>query len=346
MRTFAVFSGFLGSGKTTTMMALAAHDPQTAMISNDLGGKGLADNRLAQLAGLRASELTGECICYQTENLVERLDSLFAQDCQLVISDIPGFGVGALEHVYHTLNEKYPGRYALAPFTVLTEPHVVAQLQAGGGDLGYILDTQLREADLIVLNKIDLISQAEQAQTMAWLAERYPQAQVVAVSAQTGAGIPALHRLLLEGKASLHRPDIGYGGDAMTRAMGQLSEYYIQYHTIVCCNDFDGNAYLEALGGAVQAQTKQAGWEIPHLKLLAWSPEGSYAKYDLIGVDRALQCVHRLPEPVTELAVVLNASAKCPPSLLDSILTGAVEQTAEAFQLENTLFQKECFGMG
>ena len=48
MKKFAVFSGFLGSGKTTTMMALTdyytAHHGRAAMISNDLGhGVTLAD---------------------------------------------------------------------------------------------------------------------------------------------------------------------------------------------------------------------------------------------------------------------------------------------------------------
>ncbi len=346
MKTFAVFSGFLGSGKTTTMMALTTHDQNTSMISNDLGGKGLADNKLAQLAGCRASELTGDCICYMTETLVERLDSLFHDGCQLVISDIPGFGVGALEHVYHTLNEKYNGRYRLAPFTVLTEPYVVETLQNGGGDLGYILDTQLREADLIVLNKIDLISDTQKEQILSWLEETYPQAQRVAVSALTGEGIAQLHKLLMEHEASLHHPDIGYGGPAFAGAMGQMSEYYIQYHTVVCCNDFDGNAYLEAIGKGVQEQIREHGYEIPHLKLLAWDPEGGYAKLDLIGTDREIQCVHRLAKNVTELAAVLNASAKCPAGLLDQIITGAVEKVSIEFQLENAIFKKECFGMG
>ena len=56
MRKFAVFSGFLGAGKTTTMMALTKHltenNVKAAMISNDLGsGVNLADNRYAQLCG-------------------------------------------------------------------------------------------------------------------------------------------------------------------------------------------------------------------------------------------------------------------------------------------------------
>ena len=67
MKKFAVFSGFLGSGKTTTMMALtrffSAHHGKAAMISNDLGQQSLADHKLAALSGCNASELTGSCIC-------------------------------------------------------------------------------------------------------------------------------------------------------------------------------------------------------------------------------------------------------------------------------------------
>ena len=162
MKKFAVFSGFLGSGKTTAMMALTKYTCEghgkTAMISNDLGhGVSLADNRFACLSGCNASEMTDECICYQNENLADRLNSLYADDCELVISDIPGFGVGALEHVYHGLTEKFPGEYELAPFTVLVEPTTVELLRTGkSGDMEYLYNTQLVEADLIVLNKTDL----------------------------------------------------------------------------------------------------------------------------------------------------------------------------------------------
>ncbi len=59
MGRIAVFSGFLGAGKTTTMMALTdwinAHGGLAAMISNDLGGPGLADNRFALLSGCKSS---------------------------------------------------------------------------------------------------------------------------------------------------------------------------------------------------------------------------------------------------------------------------------------------------
>ena len=74
MKKFAVFSGFLGSGKTTTMMALtkyySEHHAGAAMISNDLGhGVSLADNKLARLSGCNASQISEDCICYVNEKL-------------------------------------------------------------------------------------------------------------------------------------------------------------------------------------------------------------------------------------------------------------------------------------
>lgn len=343
MRKFAVFSGFLGSGKTTAMMALAKKGSKTAMITNDLGGKGLADHKLAELRRCNAAEITGDCICYQTETLVENLDRLFReQGCELVISDIPGFGVGALDHVYHTLGEKYPGQYELAPFTVLVEPRTVDMLRENGGsDLAYILHNQMVEADLLVLNKCDLLDAASRAAAVEYLRKTYPQAEMVTISAVTGEGLETLYRALTEGKASMHRPDIGYGGAAFTKIMGQVCEYNLQYYATVCCDDFDGNDYLLSLAEAVQERVGALQARIPHMKLLAWKPEGEYGKVDLLDIDRPAEVNASFCSSCTELAVVLNASAFGPGNGLDAAITAAVEQVSRQYQLDLVIYRKE-----
>ena len=352
MKNFAVFSGFLGSGKTTTMMALTKfftqHHGKAAMISNDLGNQNLADNKLAQLSGCNASELTGNCICYMTETLVQRLDKLFDSDgCRVVIADIPGVGGGALEHVNHTLNRDYIGRYQLAPFTVLTEPRTVQLLRENrGGDLTYILNTQMLEADLIVLNKCDLLSECEKQDMLSWLEANYPEARAIGISALTGEGLEDLSQALIRGTASLHLPEIGYGGPEFGFAMGKMCEFYCQYYAAVCCNDFGGNDYLMALANRIQADVEAAGCDIPHLKLLAWEPEGDYGKVDLLGVNRPIEVTREFSRPCTELAVMLNASAACPSGMLDAIMTAAMEEISQEFNLTMMIFKKECFGMG
>ena len=346
MRKFAVFSGFLGSGKTSTMMALTEHynkyHGKAAMITNDLGGAGLADHRLAKLRGCNASEITNDCICYKNEELMAQLSRLYDEGCELVISDIPGFGVGALEHVYHGLMEKFPGQCELAPFTVLVEPKTVQTLMAGfEEDLAYILKTQLVEADLILLNKCDTISAAEKTRLAAWLKESYPRAELICISALMGENLEALSQALTDNTASMHRPDIGYGGEAFSKIMGQVCEYNIQYFATVCCNDFDGNAYLSALAEGIKAAVSARNAAMPHMKLLAWEPEGEYAKADMMGCDRAVEINQRFSQPCTELAVVLNSSAFGNKEELDIALTETIKKISDDYQLELNIFKKE-----
>ncbi len=352
MKKFAVFSGFLGSGKTTTMMALAKYYTEkhgkAAMISNDLGhGVSLADNRLARLSGVNASEITDNCICYVNEQLADRLEACYEDGCDLVFSDIPGFGVGALEHVYHGLAEKWPGRFALAPFTVLVEPRAVELLRTGRDDgLRYLYDAQLMEADLIVLNKCDLIGEERKKAELGWLREHYPLADTAAISARTGEGLEELSRALMEGEASMRRPDIGYGGKEFRRAMKKISEFYLQYRAVVCCDDFDGDAYLLDMAEKVREDIRGSGNEIPHLKLLAWDQEGDYGKADLIGTDRSIEITHRFTKPCRDIAVLLNASAACPPDKLEEIIAGAAKSVSDAYRLELMIFKSESMGMG
>lgn len=347
-----MISGFLGSGKTTLMMALtqteAAQAAGTAMISNDLGaGVLLADHKLAQLAGCAASQITDECICFCHDVLTERLNACYARGCELVLSDIPGFGVGAQEHVYHGLTAAFPGQFELAPFTVLIEPRNLELLRAGrAGDMGFILDAQLREADLIVLSKCELLEEPAREEALAWLAERYPWTEQLAVSAKSGEGLDALNRALREGKASLRRPEIDYEADGLQNAMGSLSEYYLQYRALVCCDDFDGSAYLLDLAEEIRRAIRGAGHEVPHLKLLAWGPEGDYGKADLLGVDRPIELSRPFARPCTDLAVLLNTSAACPDETLNRLLGEAVKAVSDRYQLELTVFKKDHFGLG
>ena len=352
MRKFAVFSGFLGSGKTTTMMALTryftVHHGKAAMISNDLGeGVMLADDRLARLSGVNASQITDECICFCHDVLTDRLNAYFDSGCDLVVSDIPGFGVGALEHVYHGLSKEYPDAFELGPFTVLIEPRNAALLRSGqGGDMAYILRAQLMEADLIVLNKCDLLDAAELEADKAWLAEHYPQARVITISAVTGDGLEELSQALMQGRASMQHPDIDYDDEDLQNAMDQLTEYYLEYVAQVCCNEVDGTEYLSDIAHMVQAELQAGGYEIPHMKLLAWEAEGDYGKVDLLGVDRPIEITRRFQRPCTDIAVVLNANAACPAKELDEIILGAAKAASQMYQLEIKLFKKECFNLG
>ena len=243
--------------------------------------------------------------------------------------------------------KNYAGFCALAPFTVLVEPRSVDILRSGsGGDMEYILRAQLMEADLIVLNKRDLLSPTELSACLDWLGENYPEAEVISISALTGEGMEELSLALKNGVASLRLPDIGYGGAAFGKAMGQISEFYMQYYATVCCDDFDGSAYLMELGRSIQQSLSERGRDIPHLKLLAWDSEGDYGKADLLGVARDIVLTKDFENPCTEISVMLNASADCPAAELEPIMDEAIDEVSARFNLELMLYKRQCFDMG
>ena len=189
-------------------------------------------------------------------------------------------------------------------------------------------------------------SRAQREADICWLKEHYPEAAVLPVCARNGEGLEALSQALTQGQASMRRPDIGYGGAAFRHAMGKISEFYIQYRAVVCCKDFDGNAYLLDTARAVQGKIREAGQRIPHLKLLAWEPEGDFGKVDLIGTEREIEVTRRFERPCTDIAVLLNASAACPVDTLEEILVSAMHSVSDRYQLELTVFKKEGLAMG
>lgn len=121
---YMVTSGFLGSGKTTSMIAFANSINRrglghAAILANDLGASNIVDAEFTATTGITTLPISGNCICYQHENLVDKLHQLEDSGADIIFSDIPGCGIGALDHVYLELDDKEKGQFALMPFLSL-----------------------------------------------------------------------------------------------------------------------------------------------------------------------------------------------------------------------------------
>ena len=90
-----VVSGFLGAGKTTTMLALTryinGHGKKAAIIANDLGASNIIDAEYSSRYDVEVTPLAGTCICYAGEALIERIERLNKVPKDIVMSDIPGW---------------------------------------------------------------------------------------------------------------------------------------------------------------------------------------------------------------------------------------------------------------
>lgn len=356
-RKFMVVSGFLGSGKTTSMIQFADYlyhqDKKAAIISNDLGAKNLVDAIYTSLAGCCSTAMPGECICYTTEALVDKIKRLSdVEHADLVMSDIPGCGVGALDHVYFKLNREYPDDFELAPFTVVCDPERLRAIMPEHADINlpeemnYLFRTQLLEADVIVLNKIDTITEEEKKKCVEFLNEEYKDIPVFTISAREKSGIGELVDYLMTHQARLVDVDTGYGGEEFCAAEAKLSWYDCRFF-VKKSEQFDGNQFVEDYTEVIRKKIKEHGKNIPHLKIYLSSveEETDFAKVSLVGIDYETEHDHKLGKAYEKYTCTVNVRAACESDLLDVLMKEALDEMKEKYELECRVYATECFGM-
>lgn len=352
---YMVTSGFLGAGKTTAMIAFSERinrRGKAAILANDLGAGNIVDAEFTAMTDVLTTCIGGNCICYQHENLVDKLRQLRALGAEVIFSDIPGCGIGALDHVYLQLEVREPGEFDLLPFTCIVDPERLRMIMPEEARIGlpkemrFLLDAQLLEADLIVLNKIDLLTPAEQKKCMGFLHASYPDTPVLAMSARTGEGVDVVVDYLLSHRSSASHKEIGYGSEAFVAAERLLS-WYNRRAYFEQKEDWatDFNAVLTDLFEAIRSGLRANGANVPHLKAFASGIGSDYFKASLLGVDYDIEFDSRLAQPYSAISVILNARAAEDSQVMAAVVDDAIEETAEKYGLRVRTFFMETFGM-
>ena len=355
-KRFMVVSGFLGAGKTTTMVALTEYinsiGKHAAIIANDLGANYIIDAEYSSRQNVEVTPIGGDCICYIPDTLIERINRLNKEPKDIVMSDIPGCGIGALDHVYGNLDKNHKDEFTLAPFTVIADPERLRMIMPEQADINlpeelkFLLDAQLREADCIVLNKTDLMSEEEVARYVKFLQEACPGIPVFPISAKEKTGLEALADYVLTAESRVNITDIGYGGPEFISADKKMS--WFNRNVFITSKDgieFDGNQLVDDVIDEIRDGLIANKRNVPHLKTFAVGKENDYGKASLIGVDYDIIHDQELKENTSKLQLVINARAVCESDLLLDIVDEAFEVIAEKYNVKVKLFFNECFGM-
>lgn len=360
---YMIVSGFLGAGKTTTMIAMARNinarlkemgeDGHSAIIANDLGAKNLVDADFTRTADVDITEITGDCICYATEDLVTSIKRLADAGANIVMSDIPGAGVGALDHVYITLKDEYPREFDLLPLTCLVDPIRLRMILPEGSredihlpeEMRFLLNAQLLEADLIVLNKIDLIGEEELQADLDFIRRAYPDIPVLAISARTGEGIPELVDYVLSHKATAEPRELGLDSEEFDAAEAQMCWYNRRFFAKERDEkNIDFNVVVEDFMEAIRDGLIEAKRNVPHLKLFAAGEGDDFVKCSIVGIDYDLEFERKLQKDYTAIAIIVNARATCESETFGEIVEDAMDVIKEKHNLKCNVIFTECFG--
>ncbi|MGI6226274.1 MAG: CobW family GTP-binding protein [Zhaonellaceae bacterium] len=191
----SIISGFLGSGKTTLVSALAKilvedYGKKVLLIVNDVGEIGI-DGQLMKEFTTDVYELYGGCICGHLPNLIHILQEApekYPVDHVLVEAS----GIAKPSNFVHTIIN-------YGPETMKTKVLALADAQRWlelYDVLEPLLESQIKSADLIIINKIDLVTEAELGQVKEALINLNPKAQVEKISAHNPQDIAKLAEVI------------------------------------------------------------------------------------------------------------------------------------------------------
>lgn len=339
---YIMIGGFLGAGKTTAMGRLARHltdqGLRVGLITNDQAG-GLVDTQLMRHQGFATEEIAGGCFCCRFNTLVDAAARLTeATRPDVFIAEPVGSCTDLVATVTYPLRRMYGADFTIAPLSVLVDPiraRRILGLDAGGNfssKVAYIYKKQLEEADVIVINKQELLSPAQLTELVDALETTFPDSFVITASARDQTGLSAWFDILTQETQGTHAPmEMDYAVYADGEALlGWLNATL----TLTAEEEFDANDFLRALAADLQTRLQKAYAEVAHLKM-TYSPDdgiaGEIASVNLVRNDNAPESGMMLDEPSTGGQLILNLRAETDPEILHSALLASLESVAPTF---------------
>ena len=141
--------------------------PAGRVITNDQSVN-LVDTARVRAAGFPVQEITGGCFCCKFDTLVEASRQLTRSTApDVLIAEPVGSCTDLMATVGYPLRQLYGDDYDLSPLSVLVDPIRCARILgiADGRNFSekvlYVYRKQLEEAELLVINKVDLLTAAD-----------------------------------------------------------------------------------------------------------------------------------------------------------------------------------------
>jgi len=161
-----IVGGYLGAGKTTLVNHLLRHADglRLAILVNEFGALPI-DEDLIEAQDDDIISIAGGCVCCS-----------YGNDLTLALIELAALDV-ALPGAIAASTSLLQG-FALDGIVVLTNAETI-QDQARDPYVGDTIERQLNDADLIILNKTDLVSDDEGTRTKRWLSEQAKDAEIV-----------------------------------------------------------------------------------------------------------------------------------------------------------------------
>jgi Ni2+-binding GTPase involved in maturation of urease and hydrogenase len=348
-----MIGGFLGAGKTTTIARLASHfraeGKNVAIVTNDQAAD-LVDTLMLRSQGFNVGEVAGSCFCCNFNALTGTVESLSVdQRPDIILAEPVGSCTDLVATVIRPLEQIYDQPFDIAPYGVIIKPSHGSKILGGEGQRGfspkaeYIFRKQIEEADFVILNRIDELTEDEVDDLTRLLSEQYANIPIIRLSAKSGIGFEALCEFLdQQGAFGQRVMDVDYD----IYAEGEAELGWLNCQAKLNAKDpIDLDLFLMQLLGRLHKDLVAAEAEVAHLKVIGMA-EGVYAVSNL--VSNSGRPTLSLPSmwKGREVDLVVNARVAIAPEVLESIVRSALADEAKNAKADAHIASLQCFRPG
>ena len=343
--------GFLGAGKTTLLWEsakrLTERGLKVGLITNDQVPE-LVDTAILTRSGAGVVEVAGSCFCCNFEGFSDAIKSLIAGGADCILAEPVGSCTDLSATIVQPLKELYP-EYEQAPLSVVADPVRLQELfrlrpSRLHADAAYILRIQLQEADQILLNKVETLSDTDRVTLRAMLAEEFPDTPVAEISALSGAGVEDWLTGVLESNMSGARiAEVDYDRYANGEAVLGWLNAAIDLRWIAGLEPQWEN-FVRDFFAALQAELRADESEVGHIKMLLDCTSGTIAA-NLTALHESANI--RVDGSVNRLtaSLTVNARVQIDPEGIERAFRSALANTCYA-RVSPTIHAFHCIQPG
>jgi G3E family GTPase len=316
--------GFLGAGKTTLLFEsareLTEKGKRVGLITNDQASE-LVDTAFLEYSKGSIREVSGSCFCCNFNGFIDAITFLTdKQQAEIIIAEPVGSCTDLSATILQPLKEKYANNLIIAPLTVLLDPERLSEiLNIEKSELhtsaAYIIRKQLEEADIIVINKTDLLTYETLEKLKKRVAEEWPAATIQTMSVKNKEGLDTWLEVVTKRiNAGTHIAEVDYDTYAEGEAvLGWLNATFMLQGTFV-----DWNSLAEKLLNSLSVRFDELKSPVGHVKLIIEAGD-SYVIGNLTGKKESLY-IRSKAETGNEAKMIINARVQMEPENLERIV--------------------------
>jgi hypothetical protein len=267
----------------------------------------------------------------------------------LILAEPVGSCTDLVATVVRPIQQMYQSKFDVAPYAVLLKPSHGGRILRNEAKAGfspqaaYIFKKQLEEADLIVINRADELSEGELTELAAPIQNDYPDTPVLKTSAKTGAGFDAFIDFLDQrGSFGRRVMDLDYDTYAIGEAeLGWLNSSL----TVSAPSPFSLDELLLNVVTHLRDSLATIPAETAHLKTIGMS-DGLYGVANLISSFSPPELSLPSRAQICQADLVINARVAVAPETLSEHVEQAVLASCMRHRATATFGQTQSFRPG